>query len=674
MLETRQSNIEFLGKDGFQWFIAQVAPDKVWRTKNNQEFHNGFRAKIRILGYHPGENEKEGGISDENLPWAHFLVAPQFGAGNNGTGTSFALQGGEMVIGFFLDGEEAQQPVVLGAFFDNYNNEGIKSFKQALADGTTGFASLKYDTKIKNSHAFSLVEDQKIIDTASIINSSSQQRNNDIELIDTKLAYLDNKIQKVSINAGACEDAKERQSKIAKDLQEFFDKLQKWKKTKEGFVDPILGRLVDIDEELDKVSKLLSGGFSFIIRGVRKDLFTKINDKINEKVNFLSPTFLEDSLKAKKLKDGLYCAMENIIKGLQELIKKFLKELIGKLVNIPLCAAEQFMSGLLAGVTDKLQSVLGPILSGLSAFLGKAMPSIQSMMTGALSKLNAALKLLECLDEECEETYDFIINSGLDMKQVMNVQSIMDKYSTLNGSGLPNLVDNLAELTFPNAGIGTTVGSPDGSSPLSDIVKGCNVKSKKCYPPRVVIFGGGGFGAAADAVVNEIGEVVGVNMQEFGSGYTEKPFVSIVDDCDNGRGATAEAIMEDDKVINIRIGNGGSNYLAGDGIVDTEGFEVIGEVVGIKVNATGAGYQEGDLIESDSGQTLTPVIEDGRIVGANGTIDQGLSEIPALSIISDTGIGAQIAPITRFVKREAYSDPIVPQAKIITIISCPRFY
>ena len=49
--------------------------------------------------------------------------------------------------------------------------------------------------------------------------------------------------------------------------------------------------------------------------------------------------------------------MENIIKGLQEFIKKFLKELIGKLVNIPLCAAEQFMSGLLAGITDKLQSV-----------------------------------------------------------------------------------------------------------------------------------------------------------------------------------------------------------------------------------------------------------------------------------------------------------------------------
>ena len=30
------------------------------------------------------------------------------------------------------------------------------------------------------------------------------------------------------------------------------------------------------------------------------------------------------------------------------------------------------------------------------------------------------------------------------------------------------------------------------------------------------IFGGGGFGAAADAVINETGNVIGVNMTNFG--------------------------------------------------------------------------------------------------------------------------------------------------------------
>ena len=204
--------------------------------------------------------------------------------------------------------------------------------------------------------------------------------------------------------------------------------------------------------------------------------------------------------------------------------------------------------------------------------------------------------------------------------------------------------------------------------------KPCDTGPKECGPPLVRFFGGGGFGAAADAVVNEIGEVIGVNMSDIGMDYEEAPFVSIVDECDIGRGATAEAVVEDGHVVNIIVTNPGSNYLFPDQVADTEGVDVIGEVVGIKVLSTGANYEDGDMIVSDSGQTMTPVIENGRIVGASGKLDQGLSEIPALSMQTNTGVGAEILPITRFVKREVYTDPIVPQARIIHVISCPRFY
>ena len=36
------------------------------------------------------------------------------GDGTGGRGETMALVGGETAIGFFLDGEEAQQPVVMG--------------------------------------------------------------------------------------------------------------------------------------------------------------------------------------------------------------------------------------------------------------------------------------------------------------------------------------------------------------------------------------------------------------------------------------------------------------------------------------------------------------------------------------------------------------------------------
>jgi len=672
MLDTRHANIEFLGKDGFQWFIAQVAPDKVWRTENNQNFSNGFRAKIRILGYHPGENEAEGGISDENLPWAHFLVSPQFGAGNNNTGTSFALQGGEMVVGFFLDGEEAQQPVVFGSFFANWNIDDVVDYKTALVNGTTGFGALRTDDSVKNADSTELTNDQERTKSGVVIDSNSQITNKDGKKQDTKLKHSDNKKIEITVSSGTC-DAKDKMSGVSKTMQKLFDTVNKLEKFSDGYIDPVLGRLVDVDELIDKASEEIAGAMSGIIRGVRYKAFEKINKIVDKTVNYLNPTFLTSQIAAKKMKDGFYCAMENIINGLKSFVGKFLKELLGKLVNVPLCAAEQFLGGLISGLTSNIQSAVGPILGSLSAFTGSAMPNVSGMLSSALGRLNTGLKLFDCTGGKCPQSYDFIINQGSSPKNPINISGVLDKVTKL--STVKNIADNLVDLSFPNAaGIGATVGSASGSSPLAGLVGGCNVSSKTCLPPRVVIFGGEGIGAAADAVVSEIGEVIGVRMQDLGTGYTEPPFVSIVDDCDIGRGATATAIVKDGEVINIVVNKGGANYLSGDQIADVEGFDVIGEVEGVEVVATGAGYEEGDLIISDSGQTLKPIIENGRIVGASGKIDQGLSAIPSLSVDSNTGVGAVITPITRFVKREAYADPIVPQSQIITVISCPRFY
>lgn len=676
MLETRHSQIEFLGKDGFQWFIAQVAPDKWWRDKNNQNFNNGFRAKIRIMGYHPHLNEEEGGISDENLPWAHFLVGPQFGSGNQNSGTNFQVQGGEMCVGFFLDGEEGQQPVVIGTFFTNYNIESVKEFNEVIAAGTSELQPFGTDPRIISGDFIKTEPvggvDTKVIKSGGIITSNNTVINEKNEVNTTVLHYTDQQTYTMTA-PDPCEDSTDASGKITKALQELFDTLKNLRKTRQGYVDPVLKRLIKTDKIIKKAVKEISSAISMIIRMGRKTLFKSINDKVDTFNDFLNPNFLQNSLKAKKLKDEAYCATENIIKGLGNLISKFLKELLGKLVNVPLCAAEQFLGGMLSAINEQISKILSPILTAISAFSGTAIPSFESMLTKAMKKVAAALKLLQCEGQKCDRLPDYITNIGSDPKKAVFLDNIIENFSTLANSGLPNLVDNLAELTFPNAGIGDTIGSPAGGSPLNGLVGGCDVRNKKCFPPRIEIFGGGGFGAAADAVVNEIGEVIGVRMIDVGAEYNEKPFVSIIDDCNNGSGAVATAVMEDDKVINILINEGGSGYLS-DGTSDTGGVDVIGEVVGAQVILTGTGYQDGDLVVSESGQTLTPVIEDGRITDVEGVIDQGLNSIPFLRVESKTGFGAELSAITRFVKREAYTDPIVPQAKIITVISCPRFY
>ena len=675
MLETRHSNIEFFGKDGFQWFIAQVAPDKVWRDENNQNFDNGFRAKIRILGYHPGESEKEGGISDENLPWAHFLVSPQFGAGNNNTGTSFALQGGEMVVGFFLDGEEAQQPVVFGSFFANYNIDDLVSYKDALKKGTTGFKALEIDPNIDNGDHITIVKQEKILQSGVIVDSNEQVRDQNNELKNTIEHHFDNKTYEIP-KPEICENANKKTGKISKSLQKFFDKINKLEKFADGYIDPVLNKIVNIDKEIDKVSQEISNAMSGIIRGARFKLFDEINTKVDDAIDFLDPNNLIKNLEIKKAKDDIYCAIENILNGLKNVVGDFLKGLLGNILSFPLCAAEQFLSGLMSKLNFDIQNKIGGLLSGLSKFTGTAMPDFQSMMTKALGGVAAALSLFKCEGQECDPNpADFITNSGPDPKKMLNFNNMLNKFTTLSGSGLVGKLTDLAGLSFPQVSqIGPNVGDFAGSSPLEGLVGGCSPdKNKSCGPPRIEIFGGGGFGAAADAVINETGNIIGVNMTDFGFGYTDKPYVTFIDDCNNGRGSAGIAIMDGDKMINVGMLETGGGYLS-EGTADASGVDVIGEVVDINIISTGTGYEEGDLIVSDSGQSLTPIIENGRIVGANGKIDQGLTKIPALTVQTNTGVGAKLLAITKFVKREEYTDPVVPDAQLVRVISCPRFY
>ena len=74
------------------------------------------RCRVRILGYHT-DNKVEGeGIPTEHLPWAT-PSQPITSAAMNGIGTTpLGPVEGTWVFGFFRDGEEAQEPVMIGTF------------------------------------------------------------------------------------------------------------------------------------------------------------------------------------------------------------------------------------------------------------------------------------------------------------------------------------------------------------------------------------------------------------------------------------------------------------------------------------------------------------------------------------------------------------------------------
>ena len=95
---TRRGN--FLGHDGFVWWVGVV--------ENRMDPLNLGRCQIRIKGLH---SEQKIFIPTEQLPWSQ----PLFPINNSFT-TPNTLKEGDMVIGFFMDGDQAQYPIVFGMF------------------------------------------------------------------------------------------------------------------------------------------------------------------------------------------------------------------------------------------------------------------------------------------------------------------------------------------------------------------------------------------------------------------------------------------------------------------------------------------------------------------------------------------------------------------------------
>jgi hypothetical protein len=102
----------FIGRDGFRWWIGQIPPIEAQKSQANGGGW-GNRVKVRILGYHPYSSAE---LSNDELPWAQVLMPSTSGSGAANYAVNPKLRPGDTVLGFFLDGDNAQIPVIIGCF------------------------------------------------------------------------------------------------------------------------------------------------------------------------------------------------------------------------------------------------------------------------------------------------------------------------------------------------------------------------------------------------------------------------------------------------------------------------------------------------------------------------------------------------------------------------------
>ena len=466
--------------------------------------------------------------------------------------------------------------------------------------------------------------------------------------------------QEIVPTGDAC--GKSEAGKISTALRKFFKKLKDIKKYGKMYVDEVLLDLQNIRSLIKDVSSIIAAALRTIVQRLRNWIIDKIRKAIQFIVDKIFTT-LANTIKSTIVQQTLnliICKFEEILDGLADFVSNFLSELVGKVVNIPLCAAQQFTNALINNLAAKIDSALAPILDGIGDLIG-GIGKVAGSVFSAIDKILAIESFL-CLEPECPEVTDINTNPSDDAV----FQLAKDNFASfIEVPSSSEVEDSIGKWTEGFSIFGEKI----ADSPDSGLT--CDTNPYRCGPPTIEIFGGGGIGAAASAIVDHLGHIIGANLDNGGSGYTTPPFVAIIDNCEHGQGASAYSEINNEgvvvRIVIVNTGNGYDNQPTGgtefDDVVDDDidGIDVVGGIIsdynvcldGFEIISTGIGYSPTDEI------TITPNIpnlevsvsmnEQGQVIEMQ-ILDSvcGITEMPDIDINSLTGAGLEVRPILSF--------------------------
>lgn len=483
MLEESLLKSNFIGKDGFIWWIGRVADPRVWKAENivmSQKDSMGQRCKVRIIGYHPFTNE----LPENDLPWAQVMMDAVTGSGQGGMGDSLSLVGGETCLGFFLDGEEAQQPVIIG-LLNRHNSVQNSITSSELSQGQSS------QMKVFTGGQGSKPTKAKRLKTKPILPPSSPPQTGAVEKdADTKTERgVVQSEGKSSPAAAAVEKTATREQlipttcgddaigRLTQAITDFIALVNGLESSLGAFVDPLVNEIVDMTTEIKKVVRVAEGVVKSVLNNIRDGLFGKLTTIFSNflgNLNLVNPLdYISDEASKKAFKqilDTIYCIFENLLSDLGAFLTNMFQSLLGQVVNGPFCAVEQFISGIFAKVYSLLEELLAPVLDGLEWLTG-GIGDIQSFLRDVSSLATAIFNFIGCDGKKCTTPSKWVsstnaaLKSAADdwQKQVENInilEGVADDLSRIGREANEDINDFFGSDEFVNSTYnGMSIGS-----------------------------------------------------------------------------------------------------------------------------------------------------------------------------------------------------------------------
>ena len=684
MIEESLLKSNFIGRDGFRWWIGQIPPGDSLGAQNKGGGW-GNRFKVRILGYHP---YSKADLPDEDLPWAGCLLPATSGTGASNFAESVKYRPGDVVVGFFMDGDNAQIPMIMGAFgrtgqvpqqaasgafvpFTGYTSN------IDIPDGTLDPDESNEQNKDSQPSPRSISGEQ-----AGKINSSGNGGK-------TEIAASKADGQKIS-PASACDD--NFMDEVSNVLENFLGGIPK--NPLGGIVGEASDFLGDVQAITKKIQRLTNNPVSTMMDSLYRELIPLLRTGIDGLYNFilsLTPGNPLPAITAVKalvpavvgIQDQLGCLAGKIISGLGDTIKGMVEDALINIVNFGTCIVEQFAGDLLNKITDQISDGMSSVLSGISPILDFVNINVKDILSASADTIASAGGFFDCNQDKGKCT-------GRVRKWTLG-------YGADGSFDLQKTYDNvIGEINVQNALGLLNIDVPQGDN--SPFTKPDCATPSTCGGPTVKIFGGDGIGGAGRAILGGIvqnspdldnlsrnvtrtASIIGVELTDPGSKYFYKePLISFSDSCGLGYGAVARAVMkfetgEIEKIVMISEGENypvtppdNTNTDPEDDPTGPIDIDIPVGIIDVEIIDGGENYPEDteiitDLVPEDDDEIeFDVVIDEGRIISVKPINIIQVNILPKLRATG--GSGALLKPI---IGRLPESKP---GQKIIQVIDC----
>ena len=691
MIENLLLKSNFLGKDGFRWWIGHIPPATSWNLQRKRKPDAwGNRVKVRIMGYHP-QNTVE--LKDEDLPWATVLLPTTAGSGKGGTSIPIRIQPSDVVIGFFLDGDDAQQPVIFGVV-------GNSPYSVSGKPGPfTPFTGYTPETK---------PEGKRIAEYEA--NGGNTDGNPVVMVEPDRAKTLKDKTGKefraVSDVVGQCVSFAGTNARA-----EIQGNLKNATKQYKNLTGPNQSKLVQ------NLSKKLTGVTNSFTGDLMKSSMTSLIPKLNNGLDVLYSDVFAKVLAATKntaiakkagtaaqaallgpvaaLQKKAPCVMEALSNSMLPDVRSLLTSFLDNVQNPTSCMNEQFMGAIFNKVITGIGNQLAPELGGVGKILGGF--DLVNNLRGKAEGLLGIQEAIKCVAPSTANVKASIWCLG---KGPMNMPGVAGEAIMSAANAAQSLQEAAAA---PGGVLGSLLGYGQFDFMNSDVSDPNYTGECKASPPsncrgmEIKLFGSDGEGSLAepiigalvgDAFAQQTGSLIGIKLTNPGQGYTVPPLVEITDNCNQGYGANARAIIDYDptsptyqQVIDIYIVTAGENYP----VIEENSKDKEYIIDHVAVVSPGEGYTNDDIITDNAGNEYVKFLDDdGRILNVippNPIISNVIpvDGFPQLFIESTTGFGAIIKP--QIAPRPSYQgetkqviDCITPRNSIVGYINGEPYY